>query len=66
MRICTFPLNYTTSNGEDKVVYVDESDYTKYISGEKSLEDAIGHYIDKDTLNEIVQYEHCKGKKLIV
>ena len=57
MRICTFPLNYVDSLGNDKVIHVDESDYSKYISGEKSAEEAFGHYLDKDELNEIIKYD---------
>ena len=65
MRICTFPFSYTDSNGVDQTIYIDESDYAKYISGEKTLEELLSHKVDKNTLFEILQYEHCKGKKLL-
>lgn len=65
MRICTFPFKYTDSKGEEQTIYIDESDYTKYISGEKPLEELLEHKIDKPQLLEILQYEHCKGKKLL-
>lgn len=63
MRICTFPLYYIDSNGVDTSVFVDESDYSKYISGEKTLEEAFGHYIDKNTLTEIMHYEDVVKNK---
>lgn len=57
MRLVDFPLYYTTSEGESKIVYVDASDYVKFKSGEKTLKEAFGHYIDENIINDLEKYE---------
>lgn len=61
-RICDFPLSYTTSLGKDKIIYVDSSDYVKYVSGEKTLEEAFGHYLDSQVLEELKCFEKTHDK----
>lgn len=41
MRIVDFPLYYTTPEGENKIIYVDASDYVKFKSGEKNFKRSI-------------------------
>lgn len=57
MRIVDFPLYYTTPEGENKIVYVDASDYVKFKSGEKTLKEVFGHYIDESIINDLEKYE---------
>lgn len=57
MRIVDFPLYYTTPEGENKIVNVDSSDYAKYLSGEKTLKEALGHYIDEDIIKDLEKFE---------
>lgn len=57
MRIVDFPLYYISSEGENKIVYVDASDYVKFKSGEKTLKEAFGHYIDEDIIKDLEKYE---------
>ena len=57
MRIVDFPLYYTPPSGENKIVYVDASDYVKFKSGEKTLKEAFGHYIDEKIIYELEKFE---------
>lgn len=57
MRIVDFPLYYITPKGENKIVYVDASDYVKFKSGEKTLKEAFGHYIDESIIEDLEKYE---------
>ena len=56
-RICDFPLHYTNKEGEDKLIYVDASDYVKFRSGEKTLREAFGHYVNEEIIEELEEFE---------
>lgn len=57
MRICDFPLMYTDKEGKDKVVNVDTTDYVRYKSGEKTIKEAFGHYVDEEIIKDLEEYE---------
>lgn len=61
-RICDFPLSYISKAGEEKIIYVDSSDYVRYVSGERTIDEAFGHYLDEQTLKELKAYEDKNGK----
>lgn len=61
-RICDFPLSYVSGTGEDRIIYVDSSDYIRYVSGERTLDEAFGHYLDTQTIEELKAYEKKNGK----
>lgn len=64
-RICDFTLSYISKAGEEKIIYVDSSDYVRYVSGERNIDESFGHYLDKQTLSELKAYEKANGRNFL-